>query len=250
MPLNSIFSSWPLLFGMGILMLGAGLQSTLLGVRATLEGFPTPVIGMLGVIEDAKHITTQWFKQAGDVLLLLGQTNNDLGVSETLSLLTGSTAGVPPQLDLALECAVQRVCLQAIQAGLVASAHDCAEGGVAVALAECCFAHYRAAALGAQLDLTEHLHVGALQSLADRDAQKLALLFAESPARIVLSVKAEHLAAVRELAAQANVPCAVIGQVGGERLTIACGGETLVDAPVAELEASWQNTLPHHLDRL
>ncbi|MBI1766504.1 MAG: phosphoribosylformylglycinamidine synthase subunit PurL, partial [Acidobacteria bacterium] len=151
--------------------------------------YPTPVIGMLGVIEEAKHATTQWFKAAGDVILLLGETGNDLGASETLAVLTGEAVGAVPQLDLALETAVQQVCLQAIQTGLVASAHDCSDGGLAVALAESCFSHYRATALGAQLDLSEHFQASGLQSLPASLAQKLALLFAESPARIVLSVR-------------------------------------------------------------
>ena len=211
--------------------------------------YPTPVIGMLGVIEDAKHTTTQWFKAAGDVILLLGKTGNDLGASEALSVITGETAGAVPQLDLALETAVQQVCLQAIQAGLVASAHDCSDGGLAVALAESCFSHYRAAALGAQLDLSEHFQASGLASLPEATAQKLALLFAESPARILLSVKAENVAAMQELATHANVPCVLIGQVGGDRLSIVCAGKTLVDAPVAALEAAWNETLPQSLDQ-
>jgi phosphoribosylformylglycinamidine synthase len=206
--------------------------------------YPTPVIGMLGVIEDAKHITTQWFKTAGDVVLLLGRTNNDLGASELLSLLTGEVKGAVPQLDLATEMAVQRVCLQAIRAGLVASAHDCAEGGLAVALAECCFAHYRKPACGARLDLSEHLQLSGVRELGDSVARSLALLFAESPSRIVLSVKPAHVAQVRALAEQAGVACAVLGEVGGERLQVGCAGEAWLDDSVAGLESWWRNPLP------
>src|SRR5262249_44356501 len=96
--------------------------------------YPTPVIGMLGLIEDARHVTTQWFKGAGDVILLLGATKNDLGASELQSVLTGETTGAAPGLDIEAEKAVQKVCLDAIQAGLVRSAHDCSDGGLAVAL--------------------------------------------------------------------------------------------------------------------
>jgi phosphoribosylformylglycinamidine synthase subunit PurL len=211
--------------------------------------YPTPVIGMLGVIENAKHVTTQWFKAAGETILLLGQTNYDLGASELLAVATGQVAGAVPQLDLELEKAVQQVCLQAIQAGLVNAAHDCAEGGLAVALAESCFSHYRHAALGAQLDLTEHFQQSGLLNVADTQTQKLALLFAESPSRIVLGVKAEHVAAVQELAKQAGVPCSIIGQTDGESLQIVCAGETLIEAKVAELESAWRSTLPATLDR-
>jgi phosphoribosylformylglycinamidine synthase len=211
--------------------------------------YPTPVIGMLGVIENAKHVTTQWFKETGETILLLGQTNHDLGASELLSLMTGQTTGAVPQLDLALEAAVQNVCLQAIQAGLVSAAHDCAEGGLAVALAESCFSHYRHAALGAQLDLTEHFQQSGLTNVADTRAQTLALLFAESPSRIVLGVNAECAAAVRELAQQAGVPCCVIGQTGGASLQITCAGETLIEASVAELESAWRTALPATLEQ-
>src|SRR5262249_57158275 len=118
--------------------------------------FPTPVIGMLGVIEDAKHVTTQWFKDAGDVILLLGMTRNDLGASELLSLVAAEVSGRVPQLDLKTELAVQRACLTAIQKGLVSSAHDCADGGLAVALAESCFSSYRRQPIGARIELGEH----------------------------------------------------------------------------------------------
>ena len=118
--------------------------------------YPTPVIGMLGLIEDARHTTTQWFKEAGDVILLLGVTRNDLGASELLSVVAGEASGAVPRLDLEAEKAVQKVCLEAIQAGLVRSAHDCSDGGLAVALAESCFSSYRREAIGARIDLSEH----------------------------------------------------------------------------------------------
>lgn len=204
--------------------------------------YPTPVIGMLGVIEDAKHTTTQWFKEAGDVVLLLGDTRNDLGASELLSALTGESAGAVPQMNLAREKSVQDVCLHAIQKGWVQSAHDCADGGLAVALAESCFSSYRRAALGAQVNLDEHAQSSGL-------TEKAVLLFAESPSRIILSVKPENVSAVQALAQAAGVPCSVLGTVGGDQLQITSGGETLLAAPVAALENTWHNCLSTHLDR-
>ena len=204
--------------------------------------FPTPTIGMLGVIEDAKHITSQWFKAAGDVVLLLGLTRNDLGASELLSVLTGEAAGAVPKLDLAEELKVQQACLAAIQAGLVSSAHDCSEGGLAVALAESCFSGYGHSGIGAKIDLTEHAKLGGL-------ADSTTLLFAESPSRIVLSVKAENVDRVKEIAAEAGAVIAVIGEVGGEELAIVSNGETLVTDSVANLESVWSNALPQALDR-
>ncbi|HQR31087.1 MAG TPA: phosphoribosylformylglycinamidine synthase subunit PurL [Blastocatellia bacterium] len=204
--------------------------------------FSTPTIGMLGVIEDAKHITTQWFKESGDVVLLLGTTHNDLGASELLSVLTGEATGAVPKIDLAQEKNVQQACLKAIQAGLVNSAHDCAEGGLAVALAESCFSSYGRSGIGAKLDLTEHAKLSGL-------ADSTTLLFAESPSRIVLSVKPDHVSKVKEIAAEVGAVVAVIGEVGGEELTIACNGETLAADSVAKLESIWSGALPQALDR-
>jgi phosphoribosylformylglycinamidine synthase len=204
--------------------------------------YPTPVIGMLGAIEDAKHITTQWFKEAGDAIVLLGATRADLGASELLAMLAGEVSGAVPRLDLNAELAAQRVCLAAVEEGLVTSAHDCADGGLAVALAESCFSSYRRAAIGAEIDLSRH---AALSGLNDA----IALLFSESPSRILLGVKPEHVERVKALAAQSGVACAAIGQTGGDRLSITCDGETLVEAPVATLEDAWRGALPRHLDR-
>ncbi len=204
--------------------------------------YPTPVIGMLGVIEDAKHVTTQWFKEAGDVILLLGATRSDLGASELLAQLTGDVRGAVPQLDLNAELAVEKVCLAAIQEGLVRSAHDCADGGLAEALAESCFSSYRRPALGARIDLSEHAKQCGL-------TDPIALLFSESPSRIILSVKTEHVARVEELADGSNVSCAVIGEAGGDNLLITSNGQTLVEDSVATLENAWRGTLPMHLNQ-
>ncbi|MDX2042207.1 MAG: phosphoribosylformylglycinamidine synthase subunit PurL, partial [Acidobacteriota bacterium] len=204
--------------------------------------FPTPTIGMLGVIEDAKHITTQWFKAAGDVVLLLGVTRNDLGASELLSVLTSEAAGAVPKIDLAVEKNVQEACLRVIQAGLVSSAHDCSEGGLAVALAESCFSSYGRFAIGAKLDLTEHAKLSGLVDPAT-------LLFAESPSRIVLSVKPENVDRVKEIAAEVGAAVAVIGEVGGENLSFIVNGEVLASDSVADLERIWSGALPQALDR-
>lgn len=202
----------------------------------------TPTIGMLGVIEDAKHITTQWFKEAGDVVLLLGVTRNDLGASELLSVLTAEAAGAVPQIDLEAEKRVQEACLKAIQSGLVSSAHDCSEGGLAVALAESCFSSYKRSSIGAKIDLTKHAQLSAL-------TDSVTLLFAESPSRIILSVKPENVDRVQEIAIEAGAVIAAIGEVGGNELVITCAGETLVADSVANLESNWSNALPQALDR-
>lgn len=202
----------------------------------------TPTIGMLGVIEDAKHITTQWFKEAGDVVLLLGVTRNDLGASELLSILTSEAAGAVPKIDLEAEKRVQDTCLKAIQCGLVSSAHDCSEGGLAVALAESCFSSYKRSGIGAKIDLTKHAQLSAL-------SDSVALLFAESPSRIILSVKPENVDRVQEIAVETGAVSVAIGEVGGNELVITCADETLVNDSVATLENNWSNALPQALDR-
>jgi phosphoribosylformylglycinamidine synthase len=204
--------------------------------------YPTPVIGMLGLIEDARHTTTQWFKEAGDAILLLGMTRNDLGASELLSVVAGEASGAVPRLDLDDEKAVQKVCLEAIQAGLVRSAHDCSDGGLAVALAESCFSSYGRNAVGARIDLGEHAKLSGISDSA-------ALLFSESPSRIIISLKPEHVSEVKGIAQQSGAACAVIGETGGEELIVARDGEPLIEASVASLEEAWSGALSSHLDR-
>jgi phosphoribosylformylglycinamidine synthase subunit PurL len=204
--------------------------------------YPTPVIGMLGLIEDARHTTTEWFKEAGDVILLLGVTRNDLGASELLSIVAGEASGAVPRLDLEAEKAVQKVCLEAIQAGLVRSAHDCSDGGLAVALAESCFSSYGRIAIGARIDLSEHAKLSGLGGAP-------ALLFGESPSRIIISLKPEHVSEVKGVAQRSGATCAVIGETGGEELSVACDGETLIKVSVASLEEAWRGALSSHLDR-
>ncbi len=173
--------------------------------------YPTPVVGMLGVIEDPRNTTTQWFKESGDKILLLGEPGSGIGASELEAMIIGedpAKAGSVPELDLDAEIAVQRACLEAIEAGLVRSAHDCADGGLAVALAECCFSQYGAAAIGAEVDLG----VKSDELLPDA----LALLFGEAPSRIILSVRTEDVAEVESIAGRAGTACRIDRRSGRE----------------------------------
>jgi phosphoribosylformylglycinamidine synthase II len=193
---------------------------------------PTPVIGMVGLLEDIGHATTQWFKRAGDAILLLGETREELGGSEYLAIIHGLETGRPPRLDLARERAVQATCLEAIQAGLVTSAHDCAEGGLAVALAECCATAPEGGPgelLGARVELPGELRPDAL-------------LFGESASRIVLGVRAQAVEQVQAIARRHGAPCAVLGTVGGEALVVQGRGVALRLA-VTALREQWQGGL-------
>ena len=192
--------------------------------------YPTPVIGMVGLLDEVEQAMGLAFRQAGDRVVLLGQSFDDLGGSEYLKLITGKALGEPPRIDLGLEAAVQRCCLGAIRACLVRSAHDCSDGGLAVALAESCMA----GGLGLECE------AGALERLLQRDGCRVdAILFGESQSRIVLSLDESHLHALERLAGEAGVPLAVLGTVGGERFRL--GG--WIDMPVSEMRDAWSNAL-------
>src|SRR5213082_3842518 len=124
---------------------------------------PTPTIAMVGLIDDEKHITTQWFKNHGDVVILAGQVGNELGGSQFLKVCHGRKQGPPPGVDLELEIKVQNAVRDLIREGLVKSAHDCSEGGLAVALAECCFNPEKS--FGAEIDCS-HGPVGRSQRMS------------------------------------------------------------------------------------
>jgi phosphoribosylformylglycinamidine synthase subunit PurL len=198
--------------------------------------YPTPTIGMVGVLEDVAHATRMTFTTPGDAIVLLGENTDELGGSEYLAWVHGVVAGAPPACDLAHEKRLIDTLLHAIRAGHVRSAHDCSEGGLAVALAECCMAE-RARPTGARMDL------GPWASLPLR-----ALLFGEAQGRVVVSTGDAE--AVLALAREAGVPARMIGTVTGaeEGLVIAAGGATL-RAPVARLAAAYHEALPRAMAR-
>jgi phosphoribosylformylglycinamidine synthase len=197
--------------------------------------YPTPVIGMVGLLEDVHHATTQWFKDDGRAILLVGTTRNDLGATELLVVLNGEAAGNAPALDLRVEKAVQEACLRMIQAGLVESAHDCSDGGLAVALAEAAFSAYRKRAVGFVANI-------------EGDLPATAALFSETPSRIVVSAEEHNVDALAEIASQLGVPVTRLGVTGGDRIEISVNGVNLVDRPLAEVESAWRSTLPRSLE--
>ena len=202
---------------------------------------PTPVIGMVGLIEDVRRVVSPGFKKEGDVIALLGTTQDDLSMSEYAVSVAGVTtaqiaaAGKVPALDLDRELAVQMACLEAAEAGLLRSAHDASDGGLAVALAESSFASLGRGAIGAEVNLTGTL-------------EPTAALFSESPSRIIISFDPSDASAVQEIAERNNAPFEVLGRVGGSRLSIRVNGEeTVAAAEVAELEAAWRGALSDKL---
>ncbi|HKO35028.1 MAG TPA: AIR synthase related protein, partial [Pyrinomonadaceae bacterium] len=192
---------------------------------------PTPVIGMLGLIEDVKRVIQPGFKKEGDVIALLGTTNpDDGGSSPTVR------EGAVPVLDLDRELAVQAACLRAAEAGLLRSAHDCSEGGLAVALAESCFASLNRDAIGAQISLASEE-----TSLQSQDSSLL--LFSESPSRIVISFAESARSEIEAIAKDTGSPITILGAVGGDRLRIKIGEQEVVNSRVAEMEAVWRSSL-------
>jgi phosphoribosylformylglycinamidine synthase II len=200
--------------------------------------YPTPVIGVVGLLEDASKTVTRQFRAVGDRVVLLGDNRGELGGSEYLALLHDLVAGEAPALDLDRERALQRLLVDAIRAGLVRSAHDCAEGGLAVTLAECCFD----TGLGVTADLPEAGNV----PVAFRDA---ATLFGESATRAVVSVSADDVSTLASMATQSGVSYRVIGQVGGERITLAVAGRKAVDMALDEAERAWSTSIERRMTR-
>ncbi len=189
--------------------------------------FPTPTIGMVGLIKDIEHITTQEFKKDGDLIFLIGESKAEIGGSEYQKIMTGKIEGRPPQLNLELEKKIQAFTLKMIQEGLVQSAHDTAEGGLAVAITESCIG----GKMGSEIQLTEELR-------ADFS------LFSESQSRIILSVSAEQAERIKEMAKQVEVPIKEIGKVKGKELSITHNGRRVISEPIAALEAAWRNAIP------
>ena len=187
---------------------------------------PTPIIGMAGILDDAEARATQWFAEAGDRVALLGPEAVSLGGSELLWALHRKVAGRLAPLDLGVERAVQEACRAAIGARLLGSAHDCAEGGLAVALAEACASGPRL--LGAEVDL------GPSGPRIDLT------LFGEGPSRVVVSVKAAAARHFGQLMSEFRVPWRWIGRVGGARLIVRAGGVTLVYLDVDRIAKAWR----------
>jgi phosphoribosylformylglycinamidine synthase II len=200
---------------------------------------PTPTIGMVGLIEDTRKIITQGFKNDGDIVALLGINGEGLAVSEYSAVIDGrSTADMVSgseltAIDLELEKKVQSACLALCEAELLKSAHDCSEGGLAVALAESCFSSNGREAVGATLTL-------ATDGLAAES-----LLFGEVPSRIVISYSPDDADRVRQIIL--DCPFAVIGTVADDIFRISVDGEQVISSPVSDLEMIWESALAESL---
>jgi phosphoribosylformylglycinamidine synthase II len=204
-----------------------------------LSIYPTPMLGMVGLIEDSERTMTQWFKAEGDDVFLLGSSREDLGGTEYLKVVHAREQGSPPYLSMEREKALHECVLSLIQDGLLQSAHDCSEGGLAVTLAECCMSGPEQT-FGAVLRLTR----GRLR--------KDAVLFGESQSRVVISATPVHRQAILDRATRYGVPVEVIGAISGTRLVMYVGDEQstekVIDQPVAMLYDRWALSLERTLN--
>jgi phosphoribosylformylglycinamidine synthase len=198
--------------------------------------FPTPVIGVVGLLEDTSHALRRWFGAEPDGVYLLGVTGADLGGSEWLKTMHSRAAGRPPRLDLEAEKALHRLLAEAAAERLLRSAHDVSDGGLAVALAECCF-RGEEPGVGGRFDLDDLpvLEAGESGVMARADV----LLFSETPSRAVVTTRDEFR--LRELAGRHGVRWARLGETGGDRLTITRQGAAVVDASIASLHEAWMS---------
>jgi phosphoribosylformylglycinamidine synthase len=215
---------------------------------------PTPTIGMVGLIDKEEHVTTQWFKNEGDTIVLVGEIAStipevagpggektghnkeaevnapgyNLGGSRYLKLCQGLKLGPPPHVDLAHEIKIQNAVRDLIRNGLVKSAHDCSEGGIAVALAECCFNPEKL--FGAEIEVKAS------------NIPVAPVLFNEPQSRIVISVAPENLQKTMSILQQRKIPFQQLGEVGGDQLRIHVGTEKL-SWPIADLHDDWWDAI-------
>lgn len=190
---------------------------------------PTPVLGIVGMVDDVKLTTGPGFKEEGDILILLGENKDELGASEYVKTIHQKEKGIPPQIDLEEEKRIQEFCLEIISLELIESAHDVSEGGLATCLAESSFLSREKTGLNANL----------------RDKIRAdAVLFGETQSRIIITSKGQNHQKILDLAKDRKVKAAVIGKTGGDRIIISHGDKKLIDVPVDEALKAWRNAIP------
>ncbi len=184
--------------------------------------YPTPSVGMVGLIENTDNHLTQWFKKDGDIIVLIGETKEEFGGSEYLKQIHGKVCGLAPELDLEIELKLIEVLLKSSERGIIKSAHDLSEGGLALALCESCFAPQ--GPMGVEIKVPQSI-------------RKDAVLFSESQGRAIVSLDEANLKKLKELTDSVDLPMEIIGKVNGTRLYI----EDLIDIPLSRAYNSWAN---------
>jgi phosphoribosylformylglycinamidine synthase len=200
--------------------------------------YPTPVVGVVGVVEDAARVLARTFRAAGHEIVLFGEGFGELGGSEYLKVVWGKVQGEPPRLDLERERALITLLTRAAAAGLLQSAHDCSDGGIAVTLGECAFE----TGIGLEADVP-----AALGPEPAGAGVAAATLFGESASRVVVSAKPEDRQALMAMAAEIGVPALAIGRTGGSAIRIAVAGELAIDSRLADAEEVWSTAIERRL---
>jgi phosphoribosylformylglycinamidine synthase len=198
------------------------------------EGFsihPTPVLGVVGLVRDMDKSSSPGFKKTGDSIFLIGKNKQEIGGSEYLKFIWNMEKGQPPQIDLQEEKQVQEVCIEAIENGLLRSAHDISEGGLAVCVTECAF--FGKDRIGCTLYLQDQIGSDAL-------------LFGESQSRIVVTTKPENKKALIKIAEDRNVPIKEIGTTGGKNITVHHKEKKIIDQSVQESFITWKQAIPNN----
>jgi phosphoribosylformylglycinamidine synthase len=193
--------------------------------------FPTPSIAMVGVIDDISKRMTSHFRDKQDVIILIGENRNELGGSEYLKRIHGLKTGDAPELDMRLEKSVQEVCVDLIKKGLVKSAHDCSEGGLAVSIAESCIKGN----MGANINISE-------------DFRTDAVLFGESQSRIVVSCQKTKSKLIEKILKTKKLPYKVLGKTGGKNLDIKINEKKLISLSVEKISEIWNNSINQLLE--
>ena len=194
--------------------------------------YPTPSIGMVGVINDIKHVCTQYFKNEGDAIVLFGDTKGEIGGSEYLKTIHNLIKGDAPELDLNLEKRIQSSVRQAIIKGFVNSAHDISDGGLAVSLAESTLDNKKK--VGATVDIKTNTRIDGT-------------LFGESQSRIIVSCDKKNLAQIKKIAKKNKVSLQVIGETSKDTLNISVNGKERINLKLEKLEKSWKEALEEAL---
>jgi len=199
--------------------------------------YPTPTIGVVGLLAHADRVVSRTFRESGDAIVLLGEGHGELGGSEYLKVMHDLVRGVPPALDLDAERALQALLVTLAEERLVRSAHDCSDGGLAVTVAECAF---ETGGVGAEVS------IDGVQVSRHGSVNVAAALFGESASRVVVSVMPEHVATVLQRAEAGDVPARMIGRTGGTRLRIAVAGAIMIDQSADEAERVWSTAIDRH----
>ncbi|MBD3169256.1 MAG: phosphoribosylformylglycinamidine synthase subunit PurL [candidate division Zixibacteria bacterium] len=193
--------------------------------------YPTPVIGMLGIVKELKNITTSYFKDKGDLIVLAGELSNEIGASEYIRTIHGQIRGPLPPFDIRMEKRVQRFARRAINAELVKSAHDISDGGLAVTLVESCI-NRPDGPIGCEVDIVDR-----------RRFDKL--IFSEAPSRIVITCHPDDIEEIERMALKNSVPVQIIGAVGGAKVEM----NDYISMTANRLRKAYEEALPWLMEK-